>query len=221
MLTRGEAKRLYDGVGAKQDKKRWYDGEPIRILLREGDFSQARSVFELGYGTGRIAQRMLERTLPQDARYEGVDISTTMFELASARLSPWKERAKVQLYSGSMPFDRPTGSYDRFFSTYVFDLLSVADIRAVLSEAHRMLGEGGLLCVAGLTPGNGTLTRLLSTAWSGIHALRPKLVGGCRPLRLADILDTSAFSLMHHQVVSTLGLSTEVLVLDDGSHLYR
>ena len=116
------------------------------------------------------------------------------------------------MVSGALPFDCPTGSCDRFLSTYVFDLLSVSDIRAVLSEAHRILDEGGLLCAVGLTHGKHRSTRWVSQAWSRIHRLRPSLVGGCRPLQLRELLDSSAFALLHHQVVSRFGLSSEILV---------
>ena len=120
MLTRSEARRLYDRVGSRQDTRGWYEDPSVDVLMREGEFSDARSVFEFGFGTGRIAKRMLEETLPKDARCLGVDISTTMFGLASARLAAWQGRATVRLVSGEMPFDCPVGSFDRFLSTYVF-----------------------------------------------------------------------------------------------------
>lgn len=46
--------------------------------------------------------------------------------------------AEVNLTDGGPPVEESTESYVRFVSSYVFDLLSHEDIRAVLREVHRM-----------------------------------------------------------------------------------
>lgn len=44
----------------------------------DGAFETATHVFELGCGTGRFAERLLERHLPATARYKGIDLGPTM-----------------------------------------------------------------------------------------------------------------------------------------------
>ena len=106
----------------------------------------------------------------------------------------------------------PDASFDRFVATYVLDLLSPDDIQIVLEEAHRLLAPDGLLCLASLTTGATPPARLLTRAWQAIWAIRPALVGGCRPITLANQLDQTRWSLRHHATLTTLAISSEVVV---------
>lgn len=212
VLSHEEARRAYDRIGSLQDSQAFYEDRATRLLLDHADLGSARSVFEFGCGTGRFAQRLLAEFLPSGARYRGVDISPRMVSLAEERLAPWSERAEVALSDGDAPVEEPSESYDRFVSNYVFDLLSEQDIAGVLREAHRMLAPGGLLCLTGLSTGRGPLSRTVSRLWTRIHALRPALVGGCRPLDLLEQLPGDRWSVRHHQRVSPLGVTSEVVV---------
>lgn len=44
-------------------------GVATEALIQNCEFDRVRSVFELGCGTGRFAERLLERYLPANARY--------------------------------------------------------------------------------------------------------------------------------------------------------
>ena len=68
-----------------------------------------------------------------------------MVGLAERRLSEFGDRARVVLTDGGPPASEPPSSFDRFVSNFVFDLLSEADIAAVVSEAHRILRPGNVL----------------------------------------------------------------------------
>ena len=85
-----------------------------------------------------------------------------MISLSASRLEAFKDRAKVQLTDGEVTFDLPDASYDRFVSTYVFDLLSEEDASKILIEAHRILKPGGRLCMASLTEGCSLWSKLVS-----------------------------------------------------------
>lgn len=213
-LSHQEARRAYDRIGSFQDSQAFYEDRAVEILIRHGEFDAAHRVFELGCGTGRVAQRLLSDHLPDDATYRAVDLSPTMVELARKRLAPFGARATVELVEGGPPVQEPAGSCDRFVSTYVFDLLSESDIAAMLREAHRMLEPGGLLCLAGLSTGFGPASRLAARLWSGIHRLRPALVGGCRPVDLVPHLPASAWRLRHHARVAPFAIPSEVVVAE-------
>ena len=134
-----------------------------------------------------------------------------MVELAGERLRPWADRAEVRLTDGSLRLPVASGSYDRFLSTYVLDLLSVDDIRLALREARRVLVPGGRLCLASLTFGRSTWSRVVSRLWQGVHARRPMWVGGCRPLALSSFIHGD-WRVLHSEVVCTMGICTEVVV---------
>lgn len=212
MLSREQARRVYDRIGRRQDTQAFYEDRATEILIEHGDFETARQVFELGCGTGRFARRLLSRHLPESARYRGVDLSPTMVALAQERLAAFGSRAEVVLTDGSPPTMEPDGSCDRFLSNFVLDLLSEEDIEAAVREAHRMLDDGGLLCLSSLSTGRGVLSRLTARVWAFVHAMSPALVGGCRPLALLSRLPAPEWRILHHAHLMPFGVPSEVVV---------
>lgn len=212
MLSHEQARRVYDRIGRGQDSQAFYEDRATAVLIAHSDFAAAGAVFEYGCGTGRFAQRLLSECLPATARYQGVDLSPTMIGLATQRLAAYSERAAVRLTQGGAPVDEPAGVYDRFVSTYVFDLLSEEDIAAVIHEARRMLRSGGLLCLTSLSSGVSPVTRAVSGIWSWIQARQPSLVGGCRPIELAPFLASADWQMRHQSKVVAFGLTSEIIV---------
>ena len=135
-----------------------------------------------------------------------------MVALASDRLAPWRHRATVTLVDGGAAMPAADGAADRFVANYVFDLLGPGEARAALAEAYRVLAPGGLLCTTGLTPGEHGLARFVSRAWTGVWARWPALVGGCRPIRLVDVLDPSDWVVGHQHTVVAWGIASEVVI---------
>ena len=213
-LSHKEARRVYDRIGAGQDTQAFYEDAATEDLVRHGEFGSASAVFEFGCGTGRFAQTLLREHLGATAIYRGVDVSPKMITLATQRLSDVGERARVTLTDGGPPATEGTDSFDRFVSNYVFDLLSEADIAAVLSEAHRMLRPGGLLCLTSLAPPRNALSRAIMGIWSLLHRLNPKLVGGCRPIDLRTIVAKGPWKLRHHRALAPFGVPSEVVIAE-------
>jgi ubiquinone/menaquinone biosynthesis C-methylase UbiE len=91
------ARRFYNRIGRWQDTQRFYKDAATARLTRAANFAEARSVFELGCGTGRFAAGLLSGELPDDARYFGVDVSPQMVRLARGRLAASTARAEVRL----------------------------------------------------------------------------------------------------------------------------
>ena len=212
VLSREQARRVYDRIGARQDTQAFYEDRATELLIQHGDFGAAQRVLEFGCGTGRFAFRLLSGHLPVNASYRALDLSPTMVRLAQARLAPFGSRAEVVLTDGSPPTSEASASCDRFVSNFVFDLLSEDDIVAVVREAHRILMPSGLLCVSSLSSGTGGLSRLVSRAWSRVHALRPALVGGCRPLDLLAWVPPSQWKVRQHFKLAPFGVPSEVVV---------
>jgi ubiquinone/menaquinone biosynthesis C-methylase UbiE len=213
-LTHDEARRVYDRIGARQDTQGFYENPALDVLLRHGAFGEATRVFELGCGTGRVAELLLATHLPPTASYRGIDLSPTMIDLARRRLERFGARADVALSSGAPPRDEPSAAYDRFLSTYVLDLLSDADITAMLGEAQRMLRAGGLLCLTSLSTGCGPASRLVARAWTAVHRWHPALVGGCRPIELLPCLAPAAWAVRHVERLAPFGVPSEAVVAE-------
>lgn len=212
VLTHQQAKDFYDWMGTKQDLQAFYEGPATRDLIAHADFATAHAVFECGCGTGAFAEQVLTSHLPPDAHYVAVDSSTTMLRLAEARLTRFGSRVDVRQTDGALQFQAASGSFDRFVSNYVIDLLSVTDIAQLLSEAHRILAPQGYLCLVSLTHASMWLSRLVMGLWTRIHALYPALLGGCRPLALRELLPDTHWQMMYAHVVTAFGIPSEVVV---------
>jgi SAM-dependent methyltransferase len=194
ILTHDEAKVFYDRFGVRQDSQAIYEDRATAALIAHGDFAKARAVFEFGCGTGRFAELLLARHLPEDCSYRAVDISTTMADLARRRLARWGDRTEVRRTTGAMDVPAVEASCDRFIACYVLDLLGEDDIRALIAEARRLLVPSGLLCATGLTPGRSVPARLVM----GARRLPPRRgaalsVGG----RVADPTPRGRRALRH------------------------
>jgi ubiquinone/menaquinone biosynthesis C-methylase UbiE len=213
-LSHDEARRFYDDFGARQDSQGFYERPALERLIEPLALAEARAVVEFGCGTGRLAAELLEHHLPPACRYFGIDVSVTMVRLASARVARFGPRAEVVLTQGETRIEAADASFDRFLSTYVFDLLADAEMEALLREAHRVLEPGGRLGVAGLTHGERGLPRVVSGLWERVHRMRPSLVGGCRPVSVREVLPASAWRILHHSVVTPYGIPSECLVAE-------
>jgi len=213
-LETGEVRRFYDRLGSRQDWQSFYEDPALDVLIREAGFPGARHVLEFGSGTGRLAERLLCRELPAEASYLGIDVSSTMVALASRRLAPFGPRARVALSEGAvrLPFER--GSFDRFVSTYVLDLLAEERILELLAGAHGLLAPAGRLCLASLTRGRAFPCSVISRAWATVHSLRPGLLGGCRPIEIRALLDPALWRTRHREVIAAWGIPSEVLVAE-------
>lgn len=211
MLSPNAIKELYDRFGARQDSQAFYEDRALDALLANAALADAHRIVELGCGTGRLAARLLSRC--PDATYEGFDVSTTMLGLARTSLAGFGDRAVVRLLEvGTVHLPIGDRCADRLISTYVLDLLPVAEIELFFEEARRVLSPDGRLCLVSLTHGRSTLPRVVSRLWGAIHRMRPQLVGGCRPIELGPYCDPTRWGVLHHETVVSWAISSEVLV---------
>jgi ubiquinone/menaquinone biosynthesis C-methylase UbiE len=211
-LSKEEARRFYDWLGAAQDTQAFYEDRAIADLVAHASFDTARDVFEFGCGTGRLARHLLADVLRRDCLYRAIDISPKMVRLANQRLDPWRGRATVEVSSGAMLVPFSDARFDRFVATYVLDLLAFEDIRVLLAEARRVLVPGGLICVVSLTFGATRAARVVSRLWRAAYAVAPWLVGGCRPIDLRRWLSSDPWALQYRNVVTAFGVSSEIAV---------
>jgi ubiquinone/menaquinone biosynthesis C-methylase UbiE len=202
--------KFYDHLGTAQDRSGYYEHATLADLIRHAAFNKAYSLVEFGCGTGRFAEDLLKHHLPHPAVYWGCDVSDTMIELSQERLSPFGRRVTLWKSPGGTSLPLEDESSDRFVSNYVLDILSHGEIRAVITEARRVLEPAGLLCLAGLTHGKGFFSKLWTAFWNVRFGLNPKWVGGCRPLAILGFL--GEWDVLHRNVVVARGISSEVVV---------
>jgi ubiquinone/menaquinone biosynthesis C-methylase UbiE len=213
-MSAEQAKRFYDWMGAKQDAQFFYEGPALADLVAHLDLAGAEKVVEFGCGTGRLAEELLNRYLSPSACYVGLDLSSTMIELARRRTARFGKRAAIQQTSGTTHLDLHEGTFGRFISTYVLDLLSEKDIDSLLREAYRVLTSGGLLGVVSITKGSRGLSRFVTWAWETLHQLSPMLLGGCRPINIRSLLKDVRWKVRHRNVVTPFAIASEIVVAE-------
>jgi ubiquinone/menaquinone biosynthesis C-methylase UbiE len=212
ILKPSEARNFYDRFGTKQDAQSFYEDAALDDLIAHASFSEAKKVFEFGCGTGRFAARLLSEHLPGEASYFGCDLSRTMVDLATERLSIYEDRARVLQSDGTVLFPVPDYSVDRVISTYVLDLMTETDIEKFFLEAYRILNMGGKVCLVGLTKGMTLLSKIVATIWASVFRLRASLVGGCRPISVEQYINPNYWETVYRNAVIAFGVPSEVLV---------
>lgn len=208
-LDRAAVEAIYDRHGRKQDGAGWYEDPPLRRLMTHLALGEASAVLELGAGTGRFAEWLLD-AMP-DATYTAVDLSGEMCRLAGERLARFGDRVTV-LHGPTDAVELPDGGFDRVVSAYMFDIWPEDAIADGIESCHQWLRPDGILGLVSLTDGETWLGRAVSSLWTAVHRRWPHLVGGCRPLQQARLLEPSRWHVEHRSVVRAWGIPSEVLV---------
>ena len=212
-LSKTKVKQFYDDWGIKQDNPGEYEELAVNFMVEKGNFTQANDIFEFGFGTGKFAKSLFLLT-GANFNYIGQDLSETMYSIASDRLHPWSEKIKLNLTSGSVKIDLPDNSVDRFVSNFVLDILDENEIEQLLNEAHRVLRSNGLLCLSSLDRGISEWAKIKSFCWQSLYKIRPMKLGGCRPLKLSNHLNSSKWRTIEEKVFDTKGVSSSVIIAE-------
>lgn len=203
-IARGEARRIYDRLGAGLDRAARFEGRAKALALDLLAVEPGQRVLHVGVGTGG-EHAALQRAAGPRGLVVGCDLSRGMLELT-------RRRADGPLCEGDAArLPLASGQFDRLFSAYTLDLIPLTEIPLVLSELRRVLRPGGRLVLVSLTEGVDLPSRLFVAGWTLTYRLSPRRLGGCRPLQLADLLVRAGFAAERHVVVQR-GFPSEVLV---------
>ena len=213
-LAPHKAAGVYNRIGRLQDTQVVFEAPALARLSADGRLSEARFVVEIGCGTGRFARDLLTNVCGPQCHYVGLDVSERMCRITTARLSRFRARARVIRVDGTLPLPLSAVEADRVVAAFVVDLLPTEYARELLADAHRILAPGGLLCLASLVEGTTTATRMFSSAWSIVAHRAPALLGGCRPVVLADLLDLACWEVHTDTTVTARGFPAGVLVAE-------
>ena len=213
-LTPRRAAGVYDRIGRLQDTQVVFEAPALARLTADGRLSEAHYVVEIGCGTGRFARDLLTNVCGPQCRYVGLDVSSRMCRIATARLSRWSTRARVMQVDGTLPLPLAAASADRVVAAFVVDLLPTDYALQLLADTHRVLAPAGLLCLTSLVQGTTRASRIFSSAWSILAQRAPVLLGGCRPVVLADLLDPDCWAVGTDTTLTARGVPAGVLVAE-------
>jgi ubiquinone/menaquinone biosynthesis C-methylase UbiE len=206
-ISTAAARAFYDRLGARHDSAEWYEGRAKRRGLALLDLKPAQRVLNLGVGTGK-EHRLIQRTVGPLGMAVGLDLAPVMLGLAQQRTGTPLLRADVR----RLPLI--DGVFDRVYSSYLLDLIALADLPLVLSTIRHVLRPGGRAVLISLTEGETIVGRAVIGAWKQAFQIDPILCGGCRPLQLAPLADQVGLRVITRDYVEQAGMPSEVVVLE-------
>lgn len=207
-ITTGQAQRFYNWLGAGHDLGERYERAAKARGLDLLELRPGQRVLNAGVGTGKEQIVIQERLLPAGIAY-GIDISQTMLALTAGRVAPPADRALCRGDIHRLPYR--AGTFDRVLSTYVIDLIPLAEIDLIIAEFYRVLRPGGRLVTVSLTAGTTLPSRLLMSAWQAFYRVSPLMLGGCRPVRLTYPFLKAGFGVVNREIVIQSGVPSEIV----------
>ncbi len=204
-ISRAEARRIYDTLGAGLDRAARFESRARASALAALALAPGQRALQVGVGTGGDHLALARAVAPGGVAV-GLDLSPVMLGLTRRRVAaPLCEGDAVAL-----PF--AARSFDRLFSAYLLDLLPAADLPRALAEFARVLRPTGRLALVSLTEGNSPAGRLFVALWKLRFRLAPRSLGGCRPLRLLPLVEQAGFAVERRVLITQRGFPSEVVV---------
>jgi ubiquinone/menaquinone biosynthesis C-methylase UbiE len=191
--------RVYDVWAALAESK------ARRCAFERADVTGHDDILEVAVGTGQMFAALAQSN-PKGAT-RGIDVSPGMLTKARRRTCKIDKRVELQLADArALPFD--DRSFDLVVVGYLFDLLPETDFDPVIAEIHRVLRDSGRLVVVDMT----IAERHRDDVYRWVSRLRPRLLGGCRGVRLAACLTSGGFNVERRDYIAQGGFPSEVLL---------
>jgi ubiquinone/menaquinone biosynthesis C-methylase UbiE len=183
-------------AGAWDRAARWYDlqaaleGRALDAALELASPETADRLLDVATGTGALLRRLATRpVLP--GRVVGVDASRAMLARAPELPAGWQ---LVVADATRLPFAQ--GSFDVLTAVYLLHLLDQPARAAVLSEAARVLADGGRLVVVTVTAPPSSAAGALLTGLAAWARRGSGIIAGLCPLDPRPELRAAGFGVL-------------------------
>jgi ubiquinone/menaquinone biosynthesis C-methylase UbiE len=203
----GDVPALYDRLARVYDV--WAalaESKARRCAFERADVTGHDDILEVAVGTGQMFAALAQANSKGTTR--GIDVSPGMLTKAARRRTcGLDKRVELQLADArALPFD--DRSFDLIVVGYLFDLLPETDFGLVIAEIHRVLRDSGRVVVVDMT----IAERHRDDIYRWVSRLRPRLLGGCRGVRLAACLASGGFNVERRDYIAQCGFPSEVLL---------
>lgn len=195
-LSQDQVKEVYNNLSQFYDV--WgalTEGRARRRGIELAAVQDGESILDVAVGTGLILADIAKRN--RTGLNAGIDITSGMLQKARSRLK--KSLSQVELKQASafeIPY--PGETFDLVTNGYMFDLMPVEMMPKILMEFRRVMKPGGRLVLVNMTEGE----RPGSHFYQWIYQHSPRLMGGCRGVKMAGLLLQAGFQVMvreYHQ----------------------
>ncbi len=157
-------------------------------------------------GTGAVFAELVRRN--PNGKNIGIDLSPKMLAKAKKRLQMFPDGNYSLDIASAFALPVASGSIDLLMNNYMFDLIAYEDMDKVLVEFRRVLQPAGRLVVVNMTIGE----RGSSGIYDYLYRLSPKLMGGCRGVRLQDRLELNGFNVDSREYCQQMLFPSEVIL---------
>ena len=205
-VSQSEIGQVYDGLaGIYNLWGRLTETRARNRALELAEIQDGQHILEVAVGTGLAFYEIVRRN--PHGHNLGIDLSKGMLEKAEQRLGTLG-KANYSLQIGTaFDLQLEDESVDLLMNNYMFDLIAFEDMGRVLVEFRRLLRKGGKLILVNMTEGE----RWGSQIYDWIYNLSPKLMGGCRGVKLSDKLQQHGFNVDVREYHQQLLFPSEVI----------
>jgi ubiquinone/menaquinone biosynthesis C-methylase UbiE len=174
--------------------------------LELAEIKNGQRVLEVAVGTGLAFFEIVKRN--PDGTNIGIDISAGMLKKAGKRLSPLSGAHYALKKASAFALDSEDAQCDVLMNNYMFDLISFDRMDAILMEFKRVLKKDGKLVLVNMTLGE----KFGSGIYDRIYRVSPRLMGGCRGIRLSEKLKEHGFHIKRREYYQQCLLPSEVIL---------
>ena len=157
--------------------------------LELAEIQNGQKILEVAVGTGLAFYEIVKRN--PDGTNIGIDISAGMLEKAQKRLGQLSGANYELKKTSAFHLEGEDEQFDVLINNYMFDLIPFEQMDAVLAEFKRVLKKEGKLVFVNMTIGE----RFGSGIYDFLYRLSPRLMGGCRGIRLSEKLKEHGFNV--------------------------
>lgn len=207
-MSQREIASVYDSLSKFYDVwAKLTESHARNRAIELAEIKNGQTILEVAVGTGLAFYEIVKRN-PNGINV-GIDISQGMLEKAKKRLRGLS-RANHELKIGSaFNLEEEDGRFDLLVNNYMFDLIAFDDMDAVLEEFKRVLKKGGKLVLVSMTVGE----KFGSGIYDFIYHVSPKMMGGCRGVRLSEKLRKHDFHIESREYYQQFLFPSEVILV--------
>ena len=138
----------------------------------------------------------------------GIDISEGMLQKTRKRLSRLSGTGYELKLGSAFNLQEADAQFDLIMNNYMFDLISFDEMDIVLEEFKRVLKKDGKLVLVNMTVGE----KFGSRIYDLMYRVSPKMMGGCRGIRLSEKLSQHDFRVKLREYYQQLLFPSEVIL---------
>jgi ubiquinone/menaquinone biosynthesis C-methylase UbiE len=214
-LSIPQIQSFYNAVGPMLDIMSVLEDKPRSRAVQHAQLSTTcTSVLEIGSGTGRTAEKVLQE-YSNIKSYTCVEVSSRMAELTRKRLETYTDNCEIHVLQQNA-LATPWPSVDCILAFYVLDIMNESDIHVFLSKARESLqNSSGKVVLVSITmppPSTGIWGRVVMGTWQWTASRVPLLVGGCRPIELMNYLKKDEWKVQEYETKSVFGYTSEIAI---------